>query len=57
MTDGRDRSIYTLRLTSIEYQALKEALKDICDYVDSEMFSSPKGLSAFNRIVKKMDEF
>jgi len=45
----------TLRLTKTEFTALKEALFDIREYVETDMFSSPKGLAAFNRIIDKIE--
>jgi len=45
----------TLRLTKTEFIALKEALFDIKEYVETDMFSSPKGLAAFNRIIDKIE--
>jgi hypothetical protein len=45
----------TLRLTKTEFIALKEAVMDIREYVETDMFSSPKGLAAFNRIIDKIE--
>jgi hypothetical protein len=45
----------TLRLTRTEFIALKEAMLDIREYVETDMFSSPKGLAAFNRIIDKIE--
>lgn len=54
MDEETTRKTYNLRLTGIEFKALKEAILDIEEYVDIEMFSSAKGLAAFNRIVEKV---
>ncbi len=53
---SNSRTTYTLKLSSVEFKALKEALLDIKEYVDTEMFSSDKGLAAFNRIVDKIEK-
>jgi len=45
----------TLRLTKTEFIVLKEAVMDIREYVETDMFSSPKGLAAFNRIIDKIE--
>jgi hypothetical protein len=46
---------YELILSEIEAQALNEMLHDISEYVTDEMFSSPRGLGAFRRILEKSD--
>ena len=46
----------TLRLTRTEFTALKEALLDVREYAETDMFSSPKGLAAFNRIIEKIKD-
>jgi len=56
MSNERPKTSYTLKLTGIEFKALREALLDINEYVDIEMFSSDKGLAAFNRIVEKIEK-
>jgi hypothetical protein len=56
MGDDKLKASYTLRLTGVEFKALKEAVLDIKEYVDIEMFSSSKGLAAFNRIVEKIEK-
>lgn len=44
---------YELSLSEIESQALNDILHDIEQYVTDEMFSSPRGLGAFRRILDK----
>lgn len=44
---------YELLLSEIESQALNDLLHDIEEYVTDEMFSSPRGLGAFRRILEK----
>lgn len=44
---------YELSLSEIESQALNDLLHDIEEYVTDEMFSSPRGLGAFRRILEK----
>jgi hypothetical protein len=56
MDDEKVRTTYTLRLTGVEFKALREAILDIKEYVDIEMFSSAKGLAAFNRIIEKIEK-
>ena len=46
---------YELSLSEIESQALNDVLHDINEYVTDEMFSSPRGLGAFRRILDKSD--
>jgi|SaaInl6LU_22_DNA_1037377.scaffolds.fasta_scaffold00400_25 hypothetical protein len=56
MSDERLKATYTLKLTGAEFKALREAILDIKEYVDIEMFSSAKGLAAFNRIADKIEK-
>ena len=47
----------TINLTEKEAHALLEALSDISQYVDAEMFSSKdKGVSCYNRAYEKIAE-
>lgn len=46
---------YELALSETEVVALNEMLHDISEYVTDEMFSSPRGLGAFKRILDKSD--
>jgi len=45
-----------ISFSEIEAQALNEMLHDIEEYVTDEMFSSPRGLGAFRRILEKSDD-
>ena len=46
---------YEITLSEIEAQALNEMMHDIAEYVTDEMFSSPRWLGAFRRILEKSD--
>ena len=47
----------SITLTEKEARALLEALSDISQYVDAEMFSSKdKGVSCYNRAYEKIAE-
>ena len=42
-------------MSETESQALNDILHDINEYVTDEMFSSSRGLGAFNRLLEKSD--
>ena len=46
---------YALSLSENESQALNDILHDINEYVTDEMFSSPRGLASFRRLLEKSD--
>lgn len=45
---------YEVKLSQAEVIALKDIMADIEEYVTEEMFSSPKGLAVWGRIVEKV---
>ena len=45
---------YKVSLSQAEVIALKDIMKDMEEYVTEEMFSSPKGLSVWGRVVEKV---
>jgi len=45
---------FTVKFSHSEVVAMRDIINDIEEYVTEEMFSSPKGLSVWGRIVEKM---
>lgn len=45
---------YAVKFSQAEVIALRDAIEDIEEYVTEEMFSSPRGLAVWGRIVTKV---